>query len=107
MHHLLLAFLDKAFKALATVCSRRFSSQTECECGQDGALPAPVFAHDEVDQRAQLDREVLMAHEIVAVDTLYDPMLCRNILLSPGVLLVDGLGRAKTDLFLLRVLFCL
>jgi hypothetical protein len=92
---LLFALLDEAFEALTPIGRRGFAAETEGYSCKNRTFAATVFTHNEIDQRTELNLEVIMAHEVIALNPFKNPVFGRHIglITVKGVFLLYHLGR--------------
>jgi hypothetical protein len=91
----LFALLDEAFEALTPIGRRGFAAEAEGYSCKNRTFAATVFTHDEIDQRTELNLEVIMAHEVIALNPLKNPVFRRHIglITVKGVFLLYHLSR--------------
>lgn len=68
---------DQILEVSGSVRASRSSSQADLYGGQDGTLPGPILARDEVNVSAELHFEFAMAHKVLHVDLFDDTGLGR------------------------------
>lgn len=82
--HILLALFDEALQTLTAVGSRRFTPEAKSDRCEHCTFTASILPNNEVDEGPQVHSKVVMTHEIIAFNTLKNPMLRGHIFLVIG-----------------------
>lgn len=101
----LFSFFDEILQSLASICRRCFAAEAESKCRENGAFSTTILSDYEVYERAEVNREMFVAHKVVAVNAFNYALLKGDIKLRVDRSVVDCLGSIGLELVILAAGF--